>query len=121
MSPCVCVCARSVRDAVVRRVFPHLTEAFQDCDNGPHYQNSAKILTLVDNHKRTGLKIVISCSCEPGEGKWFVDAKFSHIKRHHAKNIKYDSRYEEFPELRALGASQQFSSQCTTTSLRAVV
>ena len=90
MSLCVCVCARSVRDTVVRRVFPHLTEAFQDCDNGPHYQNSAKILTLVDNHERTGIKIVISCSCEPGEGKWFVDAKFSHIKRHHAKNIKYD-------------------------------
>ena len=80
----------AVRDAVIRSIFPHLTEAYHDCDNGPHYQNAAKVLTLVKNMERHGIRIIVSSSCEPGEGKWFVDAKFSHINRHHKRNIKFN-------------------------------
>ena len=80
----------AVRDMIIHSLFPHLTEGFSDCDNGPHYQNVAKVLTLVENLERHGIKIVVSCSCEPGEGKWFVDAKFAHVKRHHRRNARFD-------------------------------
>ena len=58
-----------------------------------YWEPRSKVLTLVGNLERHGIKIVVvvaSCSCEPGEGKWFVDAKFAHVKRHHRRNVRFD-------------------------------
>jgi hypothetical protein len=79
-----------VMDKVIKMTFPHLTEVFMDCDNGPHYQNAGSILRIVENFKRTGLRLRVVTSCEPGEGKWFSDAKFAHIKYLFQRAIKYD-------------------------------
>ena len=80
----------AIRDKLIKDRFPHITRHFQDVDNGPHYAGTIKALFLTVAPGHTGIAQVYVNSCEPGEGKWFTDAQFSHEKARLKRNVEYN-------------------------------